>query len=435
MNSTSPIIKALFIGCTFQVNKFYELSLGLRYLRAKRRTQFVSFISLSSMLGIGLGVLALITVLSIMNGFEKELRERILAMTSHMTVAQGGGRLDDWPHVAEQVRAHPQVIGAAPKIENQALISFRDKVKGVLIKGVEPVLETQVSALDSLMLDGRLAQLGAGEFGIILGTELALEMGVSIGDKLTLVTPQAASQFTGMLPRMKRFTLVGIFEAGMSEYDSSLALIHLQDAQALFKMGDQVSGVELKLADLFAVWEVNQTIQNYLPEQQVYYTVNWAQQHANFFKALQMEKRMMFIVVGLIIAVAAFNIVSTMVMVVNDKRADIAILRTQGAQPSSILWIFLIQGMVIGLIGITLGGLGGVAIALHIDVIIPFIEQVFGVQFFPGDVYYISQIPSQLKWDDVWEVCGFALILSFLATLYPARMAAKTAPAEALRYE
>lgn len=411
----------------------FELMLGLRYTRAKRRNGFISFISLSSMIGIALGVTALITVLSIMNGFQQELRDRILDMTAHMTLSQQGERLTHWQDLYHVVKQLPNVTGAAPNAMGQGMLTHGDRVKGVVVRGVLPRYEREVADIDGKMVYGQLADLASRDYNIIIGTELANGLGVSIGDKVTLVAPQASVSPMGAMPRLKRFTVSGLFEVGMHEYDSALAIIHIEDAQRIFKMGNQVSALQLRLKDLFDVQTVRRQLSDELEE--LLYMRDWTQQHANFFRAIEMEKKMMFIVLALIIMVAAFNIVSTMVMVVTDKQKDIAVLRTIGASPMSIQTIFMVQGMIIGVLGAILGMAGGVAIALNIDVIVPFIEGVFGFQFFPADVYYISKIPSDLHWEDVWFVAGLAFVLTLVATLYPARRAAKTQPAEALRYE
>ena len=411
----------------------YELLLGLRYTRAKRRNGFISFISLSSMIGIALGVTALITVLSIMNGFQQELRDRILGMTAHMTLTESNERLQDWQTLYTEVKLNKDVLGAAPNIMEQGMLTLGEKVKGVAIRGILPEYENQVADIDSKMITGHLADLKPKSYSIILGSELAMSLGVSVGDKITLIAPQGSFSPVGIVPRIKRFTVAGIFNAGMHEYDSALAIVHIQDAQKVFKYGDSVGALQLRIEDLFDVFRVRGELAAQL--NQPMYVRDWTQQHANFFKAIDMEKRMMFIVLALIIMVAAFNIVSTMVMVVTDKQGDIAVLRTLGATPLAIQSIFMIQGLVIGLTGALLGLLGGVSLALNIDVIIPFIENLLGFKFFPADVYYISSIPSKLVWSDVWSVTVLAFILTLLATLYPAWRASKVQPAEALRYE
>ncbi|WP_460187581.1 lipoprotein-releasing ABC transporter permease subunit [Thiomicrorhabdus hydrogeniphila] len=411
----------------------YELSLGLKYTRAKRRNGFISFISLSSMLGIALGVTALITVLSIMNGFQDELRDRILGMTAHMTINEKNNRLNDWNSLYNQVINQPHVNGAAPNIMEQGMLTNGGKVNGVAVRGILPEFEGQVADIETKMVFGSLKDLQPKKYNVILGSELAVSLGVSLGDKVTLIAPQGSVSPVGIVPRIKRFTVSGIFEAGMHEYDSGLAIINIEDAQKVFKYGNAVSGLQLKLDDMFNVGEVKDELAKVVDK--VMYMRDWRQQHSNFFKAIEMEKRMMFIVLTLIIMVAAFNIVSTMVMVVTDKQSDIAVLRTIGATPMSIQIIFIVQGLIIGLLGVVLGIIGGLSLALNIDVIVPFIENLLGFKFFPPDVYYISTVPSKLEWSDVWYITSLAFLLTLLATLYPARKASKVNPAEALRYE
>ncbi len=412
----------------------YELFLGLRYTRAKRRNGFISFISFSSMVGIALGVTALITIMSIMNGFQEELRDRILGMTAHMTINEQNNRLEDWNSLYNQMINQPHVTGAAPNIMEQGMLSHAGEVKGVAVRGVLPELENSVADIDSKMLGAsQLADLKAKKYRMILGSELAISLGVVVGDKVTLIAPQGTISPVGMVPRIKRFTVVGVFEAGMHEYDSGLAIIHIDDAKKVFKYGDSVSALQLKLDDMFLVAKVKNQLAKVADK--TLYLRDWTQQHANFFRAIEMEKRMMFIVLALIIMVATFNIVSTMVMVVTDKQGDIAVLRTIGASPTSIQLIFIIQGLVIGVLGSLMGLVGGLSLAFNIDVIIPFIETLLGIEFFPADVYYISSVPSKVEWSDVWSVTGLAFVLTLLATLYPARKAAKLQPAEALRYE
>ena len=411
----------------------YELLLGLRYTRAKRRNGFISFISLSSMIGIALGVTALITVLSIMNGFQEELRDRILGMTAHITINEKNNRLDDWESLYNQLINQPHIEGAAPNIMEQGMLTIGNKVNGVAVRGILPQFEGQVADIGSKMMFGSLNDLQPKKYNIILGTELAASLNVSLGDKVTLIAPQGSVSPVGVVPRIKRFTVVGLFEAGMHEYDSGLAIINIEDAQKVFKYGDSVGALQLKLDDMFNVGEVKDKLGSVVDK--VMYMRDWRQQHSNFFKAIEMEKRMMFIVLTLIIMVAAFNIVSTMVMVVTDKQSDIAVLRTIGATPMSIQVVFIVQGLVIGALGVILGLAGGLSLALNIDVIVPFIENLLGFQFFPPDVYYISSVPSKLVWSDVWYITGLAFLLTLLATLYPARKASKVNPAEALRYE
>lgn len=411
----------------------YELFLGLRYTRAKRRNGFISFISLSSMIGIALGVTALITILSIMNGFQEELRDRILGMTAHMTINEQDERLRDWDRLYNQMINQPHVEGAAPNIMEQGMLTNGNLVKGIAVRGVLPEFEGEVADIDSKMIEGQLSDLKPKAYSVILGSELAASLGVDIGDKVTLIAPQGSVSPVGIVPRIKRFTVIGLFQAGMHEYDSGLAIIHITDAQKVFKYGDDVGALQLKLDDMFRVGQVKHQLS--MVADKTLYLKDWTQQHANFFKAIEMEKRMMFIVLALIIMVATFNIVSTMVMVVTDKQGDIAVLRTIGATPASIQMIFIIQGLVIGTLGSLLGLAGGLALAFNIDVIVPFIESLLGIQFFPADVYYISTVPSKVEWNDVWYVTGLAFVLTLIATLYPARKASKIQPAEALRYE
>ncbi|MCW8901113.1 MAG: lipoprotein-releasing ABC transporter permease subunit [Gammaproteobacteria bacterium] len=410
-----------------------ELFVGLRYTRAKRRNHFISFISLSSMLGIALGVTALITVLSVMNGFEKEVRERILDMVSHLTVTDFDGGLKDWPSVIETTKTHKNVIAAAPYIEAQGMLINGTSVNGTLIRGVLPEHEPTVSNVSSKMKNGRFTDLKAGEFGVILGQDLARILGVHVGDKVTMVTPSANVTPAGVAPRLKRFTVVGIFYIGMYEYDSTMALIHLDDAQRLFRMKGRVTGVRAKLSDLFEAPLTREELQDKALSE--YWVRDWSSYHANWFRAVKIEKRMIFLLLLLIVAVAAFNIVSTLVMVVTDKQSDIAILRTLGSSPRSIMGIFMVQGAIIGIIGTLIGTVGGVSLSLNLDTVVPFVEGIFGIRILDPAVYYISVLPSDLHWNDVWTICSISLILGLVATLYPAWRASKTQPAEALRYE
>lgn len=413
----------------------YELFVGLRYTRAKRRNHFISFISLTSMIGIGLGVAALIVVLSVMNGFQQELRTRILGVASHLQVTGVNNTLADWPELAAKVESRPHVVAVAPYIMAQGMLSYGQAVQGVLVRGILPQQEDRVADLGRHMRAGSLDSLQAGEFGIVLGAELAHALGVLIGDKVVLLAPQGQFTPTGVVPRIKQFRVVGIFEIGMYEYDAGLALVHMDDAAKLYRMPDAVSGLRLKLDDLFDAPAIAQSLATDLQAQGRYFVSDWTQQHANFFRAVQMEKRVMFIILALIVAVAAFNIVSTLVMAVTDKRADIAIMRTFGASPRSIMKIFIVQGALIGVIGTVVGAFFGVLVALNIETIVPFIERLFSVQFLAKDVYYISDLPSQLLWGDVVVITVMSFVLSLLATLYPSWRAAKTNPAEALRYE
>ncbi len=411
----------------------YELFIGLRYTRAKRRNHFISFISLISMLGMALGVMALIVVLSVMNGFQKEIRERMLGASPHLEVVADGGRMYDWQPVLNLVAQHPSVAAAAPYVSGQGMLSFGQSVQGVMVRGIDPLRETAITDLSNKIKLGELSALRSTEFGIVLGTDLARALGVQLGEKVMLIAPQGSITPAGMMPRLKQFRVVGLFEIGMAPYDNSLALININDAQKLFQLGDAVTGISSKLRDIDRAPEIASELQSQLPHG--LYANDWTHQNSNYFRAVQMEKKMMFIILSLIVAVAAFNIVSTLVMAVTDKQADIAILRTLGASPRSIMKIFMVQGVVIGLIGTLLGTVSGVLLALNLDVVIPFIEHLFGVQFLAKDVYYITELPSDLRAHEVMLVAGMSFLTSLLATLYPSYRASKTQPAEALRYE
>jgi lipoprotein-releasing system permease protein len=410
-----------------------EVFIGLRYTRAKRRNHFISFISLISMLGIALGVTALITVLSVMNGFEKELRERILGVVSHATVQHAAGVIGGWAQLREDLVRYPGVVGAAPFVHAEGMISHGERVAGTLLQGVLPELESEVSELPRKLVAGEFGSLTAGSYGIILGQDLAYSLGATLGDQVVVITPQASITPAGFLPRLKRFTVVGIFSAGMYEYDSALALMHLEDAATLYRLGDGVSGLRLKLDDMFRAPAVGRALEEVLPAG--FRVIDWTRQHSNFFRAVKMEKTVMSVILSLIVAVAAFNLVSTLVMMVTDKRSDIAILRTLGSSPASIMAVFIVQGSVVGAIGTLLGMAGGVALALNVETLVPAIERLFHVQFLAPDVYYISDLPSDMRWSDVFSIGSIALAFCLLATLYPAWRAARVQPAEALRYE
>ncbi|HEY8084192.1 MAG TPA: lipoprotein-releasing ABC transporter permease subunit [Methylophilaceae bacterium] len=412
----------------------YEFFIGLRYTRAKRRNHFISFISMTSMIGIALGVAALIVVLSVMNGFQHELRTRILGVASHIQITGSNNMLSDWPGMVKFVQGSKQVKGAAPYIVEQGMLSLDQAVQGTIVRGILPAEENRVADIGSQMKAGKLSNLKSGEFGIVLGMELAQSLGAGMGDKVVLMAPQGQFTPAGIVPRIKQFTVVGIFQVGMYEYDASLALIHMDDAAKLYRMGNQVSGVRLKLENLDDAPEIARDLAKQLTAG-AYYVSDWTVEHANFFRAVRMEKRVMFVILTLIVAVAAFNIVSTLVMAVTDKRADIAILRTLGASPRSIMKIFIVQGAAIGFIGTALGAVGGVILALNISTVVPFIENLFGVHFLPKEVYYISELPSQLQSGDVITITLVSLVLSLLATLYPSWRASNTNPVEALRYE
>ena len=411
----------------------YELWIGLRYTRAKRRNHFISFISGVSMAGIALGVMALIVVLSVMNGFQEELRTRILGVASHMEIAGPGERLDDWRGLADQARKHPAVRGFSPYVSGQGLLAAGQSTKGAMIRGVLPGQENQVTDFAAHMRIGSLDDLKPGAFDIVLGADLAASLGVTVGDKVTVIVPQGVVTPAGLLPRMKQFDVVGLFAMGMYEYDAGLALMHIDDAARLYRLGDAVSGLRLKLADMDrAPWVTRDLARSLVGD---FYISDWTMSHANFFRAVAIEKRMMFIILLLIVAVAAFNIVSTLVMAVTDKQADIAILRTLGASPASIMKVFMVQGSLIGVIGTLAGVVAGVLLALNVETVVPFIERALGQDLFPADVYYISELPSKVIWSDVATIGGVSLALAFLATFYPSWRASRVQPAEALRYE
>lgn len=411
----------------------YELFVGLRYTRAKRRNHFISFISLISMLGITLGIWALIVVLSVMNGFQHEIRTRILSVVSHVQITGADNTLPNWPAVAEQASKHPEVVATAPYVQAQALLSYGDSVRGAIIRGIQPEQERSVADIESHMKSGTLTDLKPGQFGIILGAELARALRVMRGDKVVLIAPRGQVTPAGIVPRLKQFTVVGVFEVGHYEYDSGLALIDLADAQKLYQLADAVSGVRLKIKDLLQAPRVAHELSRMISADA--YISDWTQQNANFFRAVEIEKRMMFLILTLIVAVAAFNIVSTLVMVVTDKQSDVAILRTLGASPRSIMKIFIVQGTIIGTVGTILGLVIGVITAINIDVIVPFIEHTFNVQFLSREVYYISELPSELQIGDVTVIALMSFVLTVLATLYPSFRASRINPAEALRYE
>ncbi|WLH03062.1 lipoprotein-releasing ABC transporter permease subunit [Pseudomonas beijingensis] len=408
--------------------------IGTRYTRAKRRNHFVSFISLTSIIGLALGVVVMIVVLSVMNGFDHEMRTRVLGMVPHATL-ETGEAISDWPSLAAKVKQNPQVLAVAPFIQMQGLLTNDGKVSKVLLNGIDPGLERQVSIIDNFMQQGKLDDLAPGSFGIVIGDKAAAKLGVAIGDKLTFVAPEVTVTPGGMFPRMKRFTVVGIFHVGAGELDGYLGVTNLQDLARLHRWKpDQVQGLRLKFDDLFQAPRVAWTIAQQLGEDR-YYARDWTRTHGNLYQAIRMEKAMIGLLLLLIVAVAAFNIISTLVMVVNDKKGDIAILRTLGATPGQIMRIFMVQGTVIGVIGTFVGALVGMFAALNVSAAISALEGLIGHKFLNADVYFIDYLPSQLQADDVLMVCGAALVLSFLATLYPAWRAARTQPAEALRYE
>jgi lipoprotein-releasing system permease protein len=411
----------------------YEYFIGLRYTRAKRRNHFISFISLISMAGIALGVAALIVVLSVMNGFQKELRARILSVASHVQITGPDSMLANWEAVSAKARQHPQVAAAAPYVNAQGMLAFDAQVRGAIVRGIDPQRESEVSDIGRHMVAGTLDALQPGEFGIVLGVELARALRVHPGERITVIAPQGLVTPAGVVPRLKQFRVVGIFQVDHYEYDSALAIVNLADAQRLYQLGDRVSGLRLRLVDLFESRAVARDLYRSLGGDVL--ISDWTRSHATYFKAVEVEKRVMFIILTLIVAVAAFNVVSTLVMVVTDKQSDIAILRTLGATPGSVMRIFIVQGAVIGLIGTLAGVVGGIVLALNVDTVLPWVERTLKVQFLSKEIYFISELPSELRQGDVTWIAAVALVMSFVATIYPSWRASRVRPAEALRYE
>jgi lipoprotein-releasing system permease protein len=405
---------------------------GLRYTRAKRRNRFISFISLISMVGIALGVAVLIVVLSVMNGFQTEVRTRILGVASHLVLTGPGNSLADWQSVARMATEHPRVLAAAPFVQAQAMLTADGIARGAIVRGVLPQAEDKVADFSQHMVAGRIDALEPGAFGIVLGADLARALRVLPGDKLALIAPQGIVTPAGVVPRVKQFTLVGTFDVGFNEADAGLALVHLEDAQRLYQLDNRVSGVRLKLHDLFEARRVGRELVERDPQ---LFGYDWTNSNPNLFRAVQIEKRMMFIILTLIIAVATFNVVSTLVMLVTDKQADIAILRTLGAAPRSIMQVFMVQGSIIGVLGTVLGVVGGVILAINVEPVVGAIEKAFGVRFMDPSVYLIPYLPSEVQSRDVVSIALISLVLAFLATIYPSWRASKVNPAEALRYE
>jgi len=410
-----------------------ELFIGLRYIRARRKNHFVSFIAFISIAGVALGVFSLIVVLSVMNGFGNELRDRTLSMTSHATISGYDGYLRDWPAVLEKATQDEEVVAAAPYIRKEVMLSNGRRVSGSLIRGINPEMESKVSLVASKMISGSLFDLKAGEYGIVIGRELANTLGVYEGERVTVITPQANITAVGVMPRLRRFRVVGVFEVGMHQYDAAMAYIHIKDASKLFSYKDKINGVRLKFTDLFEAPRITRKIENNFGED--YWVRDWSSQHKNFFRALQTEKTVMFIILLMMVSVAALNIVSTLMMTVTDKESDIAILRALGMRPSSIMTIFIIQGAFIGFFGTLIGVGAGVPVALNVFEIVSWLEHIFSTDFLPSDVYYISDITADVKFSEVVTYALSAFSVTILATIYPAWRASRTLPAEALRYE
>ena len=412
-----------------------SLYIGLRYTRAKRRDHFISFISLASMIGIALGVAVLITVLSVMNGFDFEIRNRLFTLADQVSVTSLKGMVDNDPALIQKIAQQKEVIAVAPYVRAQGLLTYGGSSQPVMVTGIDPALESHVSKMNTYLQNGSFNSLQPKSFGIAIGAGLAESLGLGLGDKVILLTPQASATPLGVMPRFKSFTVTGIFhvEGNTGGLDQSMAYINMQDAQALYQLGNKLSGLRLRISDLYAAPKVSMEVDKVLPED--YIASNWTQEYTVFFKSIRMEKTMIFLILLMIIAVATFNLVSSLVMVVNSKQADIAILRTFGATPGMIMATFIVQGSVVGLVGTLLGLIGGVALALNVTPVVNFIQAVFHVEFISTSVYFIDYLPSRLMAQDVWEICLIALGLSLLATLYPAWHASRTQPAEALRYE
>ena len=419
---------------------FYELFVGLRYTRSRKRAQgrnrLVSFISLVSILGIALGITTLIVVLSVMNGFQEELRNRTLGVASHIEIEsyEGPGRVTNWQQVADDARLHPEVEAAAPYVDEQGMLVAGETVRGVQVRGILPELEGKVADFGQHMRAGALTELRAGRFGILLGRDLARALGVGPGSKLTLVAPQGLVTLAGVSPRVRQFEVAGIFDAGVAQYDSGLALIHLADAQALYRMGDAVSGVRLRIKDLFAAPRVVNELARSVGTPNLALR-DWTHIHANFFRAVALEKTMMMLFLFLIVGVAAFNVVASLTMTVQEKAADIAILRTLGASPASIMSIFVIQGSFIGVIGLVAGLIGGLSLANNLDVVISALEHLTGRVLWDKNIYFISELPSKVLASDVATILIVSFLLTLTAAIYPSWRASRVKPAEALRYE
>jgi len=415
------------------VSRRFETWIGSRYVRSRSSNSFVSLISVISMLGIAIAVMVLIVVMSVVNGFERELKDRLLAMTAHASIEDVDGRLVSYESLLEVAEKNARVRAAAPYVEGQALLVANTQLSGIELRGIDPDGEDRVSGIAGVMQQGALTDLGPGAFNIVLGDELAKALEVGVGDKVTVTLAQGIVTPAGIVPRQKRFTVSGIYRVGMYEFDRRLAFIHLSDAQKLYRLGDTVTGVRLAVTDIYAAPEIVREVATENGE--LVLVSDWTRRHVNFFRSIQITKSILFVILLMVIAVAAFNIVSTLVMVVKDKQSDIAILRTIGAKPSSILGIFVTQGTIVGVLGTIAGVVLGMLMALNLEVIVGFFESALDIKFLAADVYFISDLPSELRYADVVRIAGIALALALASTLYPAWVAARTAPAEALRYD
>jgi len=415
------------------MHHFFEFWVGNRYVRSRSRNSFVSLISAISMAGIAIAVAVLIVVLSVVNGFERELQDRLLTMTAHASIEGIEGEISDWSAMAATAADNARVHATAPYVSGQSLLVFAEQLSGAELRGIDPVVENQVANIDKVMTDGHLESLAAGTFNIVLGVELASALKIGMGDKVTVTLAQGIVTPAGVIPRTKRFTVSGLYRVGMFEYDRRLAFINIQDAQRLYRMQDAVTGLRLAVTDIYEAPAIVREVA--IAHGEVVLVSNWQRRHVNFFKSIQITKSILFVILLLVIAVAAFNIVSTLVMVVKDKQSDIAILKTIGARPSSILKIFITQGSVIGITGTLIGMVAGILLALNLESIVTFFESSFGIKFLAADVYFISDLPADLQIADVVKIGAIALALALVSTVYPAWVAARTAPAEALRYD
>jgi lipoprotein-releasing system permease protein len=412
---------------------WFEFWMGGRYVRSKSRNGFVSLISTISISGIAIAVAVLIVVLSVVNGFERELRERLLAMSAHATIEDPLGTLADWDRHAQNALTHPDVLGAAPYVDGQALLMSGRQLSGAELRGIDPALESAVSGIATVVTEGSFDVLQPGSFAIVLGSELANALHAGVGDKVTVTLAEGVVTPAGMMPRTRRFTVGGIYRVGMYEFDRRLAFVNLQDAQRLFRLGEDVSGIRLAVSEIYSAPSIVREVA--IDGGGGVLVSDWTRRHVNFFRSIQITKSILFVILLMVVAVAAFNIVSTLVMVVKDKQSDIAILRTVGAAPSTVLKIFIVQGSIIGVIGTLAGLILGVVLTINLESIVAFMESTFGIKFLAADVYFISDLPAELRWADVARICAIALVLALLSTVYPAWRGARTLPAEALRYE